>query len=484
MYMKKTFLIAGILCFMNTVFAQQVYDALSFSQSYYHLTARSAAMGGASGALTSDFGAVAVNPAAIATYKTSELTFTPEFYTVLSKTDYENLVNTKRRNDVNISHIGVIYSLQRRRSSVRYNMGFAYNKLNALNTNELIQNVAVPIDKSYWEQIATSTEQRDIKFVEEHRSDNGNQQFLFESDGSLPLKLNNTTVGQRVLYSTGGFLGEYALSFGVNLSEKVYVGASAVVRDAKKSMVYELTETSTHDRDYSYAYDRKHEVSGVGFGGKVGVFILLTPEFSVGASVQTPIFYSLTQRSEDFIRIPHGSASANPTIDERYDYGHINPAGRPYSTETEYDLMTPMQVTLSASYAIQKVALLTFDFEMTPYSMTKYSNTDGNTEILNLNNTLLGDSYFGASIRLGGEFYIWEGLSARLGSGFHTASSADLQRAYNIGLGAGYNFGDIVVDLAYVYWAQKQNYPLYRNANPADTSYGKNFIKLSLAYRL
>jgi hypothetical protein len=487
--MKKPFLIASILCFMNTTFAQQVYDALSFSQSYYHLTARSAAMGGASGALKSDFGAIAVNPAAIATYKTSELTFTPEFYSVLSKTNYENQVSTKHRNDVNINHAGIVYSFQTKRSPMRYNVGFAYNKLNAFNTNGLVQNAIVPIESAYWGQIARSTDLRDTRFVESMSPSTVtpgtvNQKFLFEdANGTLPSSLNNTNVGQRALYSTAGFLGEYALSFGINLSEKVYLGVSAVVRDATKSLIYELSETSIVDPAYSYSYTRKNEESGVGFGGKLGIFILPTPEFSIGVSVQSPIFYSFSQRLEESIRVHHEAASTNNSTED-YNYGHINPTtGNPYPTKVEYNLMTPLQATLSVSYAIQNIALLTLDYEMMPYSMTKYSNTDGDATLLNNNNTLLKESNFGSSVRLGSEFYIWQGLAARLGGGFHTAPSADIKPAFNFGIGAGYNFGDIIVDLAYVYWAQKQNYPLYTNSSPVEVSYGKNFLTLSLAYR-
>jgi hypothetical protein len=487
--MKKPFLIAGILCFMNTIFAQQVYDALSFSQSYYLLTARSAAMGGASGALKSDFGAIAVNPAAIATYKTSELTFTPEFYSVLSKTNYENQVSTKHRNDVNINHAGIVYSFQTKRSPTRYNVGFAYNKLNDFNTNELIQNATVLIENAYWGQIARSTDLRDIRFVQSMSPSTvtpspANQKFLFEdANGTLPSSLNSTNVGQRAIYSTAGFLGEYALSFGINLSEKVYLGASAVLRDATKSLIYELSETSKVDPAYSYSHTRKNEESGIGFGGKLGIFILPTPEFSIGVSVQSPMFYSFTQRLEESIKIHHEAASTSGSTED-YNYGHINPeTGSPYPTKMEYNLMTPLQATISISYAIQNIALLTLDYEMTPYSMTKYSNADGDATILSLNNTLLKESNFGSSVRLGGEFHVWDGLSARCGGGFHTSPNADIKSAFNIGVGAGYSFGDVIVDLAYVYWAQKQNYPLYTNSNPVEASYGKNFITLSLAYR-
>jgi hypothetical protein len=473
--MKKPFLIAVILCFMNTVFAQLAQDALSFSQAYYHLTARSAAMGGASGALKSDFGAIAVNPAAIATYKTSELTFTPEFYSVLSKTNYGEQINSKYRNDVNINHVGIVYSFQRRRSKrygrlpKRYNFGFAYNKLNAFNTNSLIQNVEVPIGQSYWEQLSANT---DFVNWAKPATPGTSQKHLFDENNELPIDGN---IKQRALYSTMGFLGEYALSFGVNLSEKVYIGVSAVVRDAKKSTVYELKEESASDSAYRYSYNRKHELSGLGFGGKLGVFILPVPEFSIGISVQSPIFYSFTQRSEGNIRIPPECASAKEDGTSTYKYK--------LPAETKYSLTTPLQATLSLSYAIQNIVLLTLDYEMTPYSMTQYSESEGEATLLNESNDKLKESNFGSSVRLGSEFYVWRGLSARLGGGYHTAPNDYIKSVFNIGAGAGYNFGDVVVDLAYVYRTQKQTYPLYTNSIPVGGTYTKNFITLSLAYR-
>jgi hypothetical protein len=379
--------------------------------------------------------------------------------------------------------VGIVYSFQTKKSPTRYNIGFAYNKLNAFNTNELVQNVAAPIESSYWEQIAISQDPRDKKFVNDMKSGGTTtgQKYLFKEDGLPPVSGN---IDQRARYSTSGFLGEYALSFGMNLSEKVYIGVSAVVRDATTSSIYELSEKSIADTTYRYSYDRKYEVFGLGFGGKLGVFILPVPEFSIGISVQSPIFYSLTQRSEEFITIPPGAASAPSNSNGRYNYNPIDPlTNTSRLPETKYNLMTPLQANISVSYAIQNIALLTLDYEMTPYAMSHYSNADGDATKLNKDNSLLEESNFGSSVRLGSEFYIWRGLIARLGGGFHTAPSSYIKQSYNFGVGAGYNFGDVVVDLAYVYRTQKQAYPLYTTSSPVEARYAKNFITLSLAYR-
>jgi hypothetical protein len=352
--------------------------------------------------------------------------------------------------------------------------------LNAFNANELVQNAAVGIENSYLGQIAKMETERDRRFVDSHRNPGGiNDKYLFKTDRSL--YNNSDRMGQVAKYSTAGFMGEYALSFGVNLSEKVYIGVSAVARDVTKSLIYELKEESTSDSDYRYYYERKHEVLGVGFGGKLGVFILPVPEFSIGISVQSPIFYSLTQRAEEKINIPPEAASASSTLTASWPY---NPTDSTKSnSETKYSLITPLQATISLSYAIQNIVLLTLDYEMTPYAMAQYSSSEGNAATLDVNNTQLKDSNFGSSVRVGSEFYVWKGLTARLGGGYHTAPSANIKSAINVGLGAGYNFGDIVVDLAYVFRTQKQTYPLYTGSSLVDATYSKNLITLSLAYR-
>ncbi|MDR0692311.1 MAG: hypothetical protein LBF69_04665, partial [Prevotellaceae bacterium] len=148
-----------------------------------------------------------------------------------------------------------------------------------------------------------------------------------------------------------------------------------------------------------------------------------------------------------------------------------------------YSLITPLQATISFSYAIQNIALLTLDYEMTPYAMAHYSNTNGDATTLNDSNALLKESNFGSSVRLGSEFYVWKGLAARLGGGYHTAPNADIKSSFNFGIGAGYNFGDIMLDLAYVFRTQKQNYQLYTYSSPVEATYTRNLMTLSLAYR-
>ena len=67
-----TLLILGI---GSLVTSQSLSDALRYSTTYAGGTARTVGAGGAFGALGGDFGALSINPAGLATYRSSEITF-------------------------------------------------------------------------------------------------------------------------------------------------------------------------------------------------------------------------------------------------------------------------------------------------------------------------------------------------------------------------------------------------------------------------
>ena len=75
---SKLIILLGIM-FTSYAFAQNESDALRYSQRFFGATARSAAMGGAFASLGGDFSSLGYNPAGIAVFRTTELTFTPSF---------------------------------------------------------------------------------------------------------------------------------------------------------------------------------------------------------------------------------------------------------------------------------------------------------------------------------------------------------------------------------------------------------------------
>jgi hypothetical protein len=481
--MKKSLTVILFLMIMNAAFAQDVYNALSFSQNFYNLTARSSAIGGASGALKSDLGSIVINPAAIATYKTCELSFTPEFYSVLSKSDYQSTVTSKYRDDFNISSVGLVYSFQSKKSPTRYNVGFSYNKVNSFNIRNIVQGTSAIEGASYWDQLAKQPAAVSPEFdvwrkvnTKPGSNPSSTTKYLFADKpgtetGATPAVSGD--VKQLVNSSTTGNIGEYSLSFGVNLSEIVYVGVSAVVRDASSVFISLLDEESITDSDYRYAHEQRSEVKGVGFSGNFGLLIYPIPALTIGISVRLPTFYSLKQYDDEKVLL------RQPL--DLYD-GNANYI--PNGKRVEYNLTSPLQASLNVGYEFSNLATVTFDYLMTPYSMTKFANSNGATNIIDATNTFLeNDSKFGSALRLGAEFYVWRGITARLGGGYASAVNSSIKPTANLGVGAGYSFGDAVIDFAYVYQYGQYEYNLYDYSARVKSTIAKNFFTLSLAYR-
>ena len=78
--MKKIISVALMLFIAASGFSQTDLDAFRYSQSNLSGTSRFTSMGGAFGALGGDFSSLAVNPAGIAIYRKSEITFTPSIF--------------------------------------------------------------------------------------------------------------------------------------------------------------------------------------------------------------------------------------------------------------------------------------------------------------------------------------------------------------------------------------------------------------------
>ncbi len=74
--------------------AQDMYDALTFSQSYYKGTARTIGMGNAMAAIGGDLGSIGINPAGGAVAGYSQITLTPGVTLATSSSQYTPVFGT------------------------------------------------------------------------------------------------------------------------------------------------------------------------------------------------------------------------------------------------------------------------------------------------------------------------------------------------------------------------------------------------------
>ena len=129
---KITYLVSTLLIVSSSLFAQGEVDALRFSREGLYGTARAMSMGGAFGALGGDQSALAINPAGIGVYRSSEVVGTFNLSNNQSVVG-DQTANKTRFNMDNLGFVG--YFPLRNDMMPVVNFGFSYNKLQSFDRN-------------------------------------------------------------------------------------------------------------------------------------------------------------------------------------------------------------------------------------------------------------------------------------------------------------------------------------------------------------
>ena len=141
--MKKLVYTISILLITCSAFAQDLTDALRYSNYKISGTARSAAMGNAFGALGGDFTSLSINPAGIAVYRTGEFTFTPSFGKTSIDGTYLGTKSTDSKYNLGVDNIGYVSTIPTGSNSesgvVSFSFGLGFNKLGSFSMNSLAE---------------------------------------------------------------------------------------------------------------------------------------------------------------------------------------------------------------------------------------------------------------------------------------------------------------------------------------------------------
>ena len=129
---KITYLVSTLLIVSSSLFAQGEVDALRFSREGLYGTARAMSMGGAFGALGGDQSALAINPAGIGVYRSSEVVGT------FNLSNNQSVVGDQTANKTrfNMDNLGCVgYFPLRNDMMPVVNFGFSYNQLQSFDRN-------------------------------------------------------------------------------------------------------------------------------------------------------------------------------------------------------------------------------------------------------------------------------------------------------------------------------------------------------------
>ncbi len=485
--------------------AQVASDALNYSQTFNGGTARFVSMGGAFGALGGDFSSLSYNPAGLGVYRSSEFTITPSFKSRKVSSDYNGSNGEDTRNRLNLDNLGFVFSFKpdgdKESGLINLNLAFGYNRTNDYNTYAFAKgNNSVNSIMDYFAGLAKGYDSNNLSVPSD--PDNTYNPYL---DSNAPWDaimawntylINPTSVAneyeaalnpedgvlQRNRVSTSGSSGEYVMSLGMNISNKLFLGASfnATSINYEANTTYSEDAFDTNDTIYNgdrfnyLDYRQTYETRGTGYNLKIGVIYKPIEGLRLGVALHTPTYYNLedTYSYSMFTGFKDGTSQSN-TPNGRY----------------EYNLETPFKAIGSIAYIFKDLGLLSLDIEHVNYSTMRFRNDGGNADFSDSNDEIKSIYKSVNNIKVGGEVRIKD-ILLRGGYAFYPSpyKSGYLNKDANRSLisgGIGYRAGNFFVDAAYQYSIQKEKYVLYNldNVNPVSTKMTEGRFLVTLGFK-
>lgn len=463
----RTLIAAGIFTSAN-LFAQNETDALRYSQTSPTGTARFAALGGAFGALGSDFTTLSFNPAGIGFYRSSELTFTPAIYNSSSTANYLGTSKKDSKLNFNFGNIGMVRTWIRNKEGSTYgwlnfNLGIGYNRLNSFQNRLNIEgrNFSNSRADAFANQ-ANGTNYNNLGNEYPFDVNLAWQTYMIDtssnSTNTYVTPMGNYGQLQKLQATTRGSLGETVIAFGANYSNRLYLGATIGipnVRYRQENIYEENDDLDTIPQFSSMKYTEQLRTSGSGVNFKIGAIYRITDWVRIGAAFHTPTYYTLTDNW----------ASDMTSKVYNTDFSASSPIG-----SFQYSLTTPLRAIGSVGFIAGQAGLVSVDYEYVNYSTAKLNSSNYN---FSAENKRVNERYHATgNIRIGTEWR-YKIFSARAGYAIFGSPYSKSFRIDNstASLGAGIRTRGFFVDAAYLLNISNNNrYNLYMLDNSTPVS--------------
>lgn len=539
--MNKRLISAFVATLPLLAIGQTAFDAYQMSRYDLRGTARFMSMGGAFGALGGDISTLNQNPGGIGVYRKSEIGFTLdiEMMSTSAKSTLDNVKQNKTKALVNnFGYVGSAYT----GNDIMpiFNWGFSYNRAASFNRR---YKGTVDMNGSLSNYIAGYTTAEgwtgnQLSNSDENFWDRNHAPWLsmlaYNSFMINPVSGTNQYNG---LWQDGktygvadfdveeqGYVDEYEINLGGNISNTVYWGIGVGISDIdyKQYVYYEeylnnarlpvidsdgqvvAGQPTATPNDVGFGLDSRKHISGTGFNFKAGVIVRPINELRLGFAIHTPTYYNLTQNNDGVVDYGYG-----------YSDGVLKPSyvGSPIESY-DWKLRTPWRMIVSAATVIGSNAIISLDYEYRPYQnmTTKFGDGDNVTDV----NGDIKNYYKAANIiRLGAEYRLSKNFSIRAGYAYESSPTGSEVKNDNttvftsgpydtgttpsytldnstqyITCGVGYHYKSFYADAAYVHKSRKSEFHPYTGdngytANPftAEIKDSFNNIVLSVGFK-
>ncbi|HEX9600737.1 MAG TPA: outer membrane protein transport protein [Mariniflexile sp.] len=473
---KLNLLFIGILS-VSALNAQDISDALRYSQDEIQGTARFRALSGAFGALGGDMSAVSINPASSAVFAQSHASFTLSNVDTNNDTQYFNGFTTSSESNFDISQGGASFVFENRSNSPwrKFTIGVAYDRSNNYDDNWRAQGIGNTSIDRYFLAITEDIEVpfgtlklQPNEFLEEAYADIGTipevgymfqQVFLGYWGGIIdPVNtdddtnndnidyvsiLNGAPFNQTYIYNSTGYNGKISFNMASQYEDNLYLGLNL------NSHFIDYQRSNFFSENNDVEFGNNLSTRGNGFSFQLGGIIKLSPEFRLGLTYDSSTWYTIEEETTQSIT----SLEADPDTVYIKDILNVYP---------QYKLQTPSKLTGSLAYVFGTQGLLSFDYSRKDYSKTKFKSNSGidfSNPNSNISNTLTDASTY----RLGGEYKVKQ-FSFRGGYRFEESPYKDGTTVGDLtgySLGVGYNFGNTKLDVTFDQSNRTNETPLY-----------------------
>lgn len=457
--MKKSLLFSLLFAWADTVLSQSETDLMRFSMQRQHASPRVASMGGAFGSLGADVGALALNPAGLATFRKNTLATSMQWSNHTASGTYLGNAQRDVDNRLQFSSLGFVYAqpLQSGNGWLQLNYGFSMNR-----TANFVQSAkyeGVNTTSSMVDYFLSEANGGDEFFPEDYPfsaalaesvglifpSIPGNRQSLYF--GIVP----DAGVTQSERISQNGQLTDYGFSMAGNYKNKLYVGGGISLMSASFSSRDVFTERDHADsifdfKDFTYTRDVLTE--GDGLKGRIGAVLQPVQWIRLGISHETATRYTL---SDDYRTSLEANFDSVPTFGS---------ARSPLFSPFTFSHRSAGKTTYSAAVLFESRGLISFDYEQVYYDRMRVTALRSDAASIpwanELNDGVRTLFQTADNLRIGAE-YVFGPLAMRAGyalwgspfrRGVETNGGNWQQR--DISAGVGMRFGNTSVDLALV----------------------------------
>ena len=472
------------------------------SQTQPFGTARSMALGGAFASLGADLASMSVNPAGLGMYQRNEIVLTPMMTFQSSDTAGTNPFGKNGKNRFAMANFGAaLNTYQSSGTLTSLTIGIGLNRIADFNSRYSYKfDTPYPNGGGQAPSIA-DVFGRQLGQAGIFPNNNGELGYDYNNPYFWPAILgyngymissftdaagsyyvpdcigSNASILHYMDVVNSGSINEFALSFGANFNNIVYLGATIGIQSVHKSTGIYYGEDYRYDNgpaassdevplpsqlDYADLY--QHSVlDGSGANLKIGVIVRPSEALRIGVAFHTPTYYSLE-------RSYYGTINSQLYNNDTGDT-EINSDGTPYQDDMGSDswcFTSPARLMLGISYTFGNFGLISIDYERDWYNGIRVKNTPDGFDIYpedykaEFKHGFQGTNTFRAGI----EIKPLPVMALRVGGGFtgsmfkNRNDYYDMPLAYRtsyVAAGIGFNLSrSISLDMAYQYIADKQ----------------------------